>query len=88
VGVPAGLEAGHHTLVASGLDTSGTLRYLTLPVQVPAKAREKSTGNDGSTGSGTLAYTGFDLIAPLTGGGAAVVLGAGLMVLARRRKAD
>jgi titin len=88
VEVPAGLEAGHHTLVASGLDTSGTLRYLTLPVQVPAKAREKATGNDGSTGSGTLAYTGFDLIAPLTGGGAAVVLGAGLMVLACRRKAD
>ena len=76
VTVPDGLESGHHTLVASGVDPTGAVRYVTLPVTV--------TG--GTTGSGGLAYTGFDVALPLTGGLIALVVGAVLMVAARRRK--
>lgn len=70
VTVPAGLEAGNHTLVASGLDPSGVVRYVTLPVTV----------------AGSLAYTGFDVALPLTGGLIALGVGAALMVVSRRRK--
>lgn len=76
VTVPKGLESGHHTLVASGVDPTGTVRYVTLPVTV--------TG--GTTGSGGLAYTGFDVALPLTGGLIALGVGATLMVVTRRRK--
>jgi hypothetical protein len=70
VAVPAGLEAGQHTLVASGLDPSGVIRYVTLPVTV----------------AGSLAYTGFDVALPLTGGLIALGVGATLLVVSRRRK--
>lgn len=76
VTVPAGLPAGHHTLVASGVDPGGNLRTMTLPVTVVG----------GTTGQGGLAYTGV-AVAPLLGGGVtAVALGAGLLVLSRRRR--
>ena len=74
--VPKGLESGQHTLVASGVDPSGAVRYVTLPVTV----------SGGTTGSGGLAYTGFDAALPLTGGLIAVAVGVALTVLARRRK--
>jgi hypothetical protein len=77
VTVPDGLANGEHTLVASGVDPDGNVRYLALPVTV--------TG--GVTGAGGLAYTGFDIAAPLTGGLAALALGAGLIVVSRRRAA-
>jgi hypothetical protein len=72
VTVPAGLAVGQHTLVAAGLAPDGTMRYLTLPVTV--------------TGAGAvLANTGADVTAPALGGLTAVVLGTGLLVVARRR---
>jgi titin len=74
VTIPAGLAAGSHTLVASGVDANGVLRYVTLPVTVT------------SAGTATLAYTGADVTLPAIGGLAAVALGAGLLV-ARRRSA-
>ncbi len=77
VTIPEGLANGDHTLVASGVDPDGNVRYLALPVTV--------TG--GITGAGGLAYTGFDIAAPLTGGLAALAVGAGLMVVSRRRAA-
>lgn len=77
VTVPEGLESGQHTLVASGVDPSGAVRYVTLPVTVIG----------GTTGAGGLAYTGVDVAWPLTGGAIAVAAGAALMVVARRRKA-
>jgi hypothetical protein len=72
VTVPAGLAVGQHTLVAAGVDAAGQLRYLTLPITVTA-------------GGAMLAATGADVTAPAIGGLAAVLLGAGLLVVARRR---
>lgn len=72
VTVPAGLAVGQHTLVAAGLAPDGTMRYVTLPITVTA-------------GGAMLANTGADVTAPALGGLAAVVVGAGLLVAARRR---
>ena len=70
VTVPAGLAPGKHTLVASGMDTHGNVRTITLPVTVV----------------GGLAYTGTDVTVPALGGVAALSVGTGLLVLSRRRK--
>lgn len=75
VTVPDGLAAGQHTLVASGVDVDGNLRYLNLPVTVVG----------GTTGSGGLAYTGAAVVGPTIGGVAALAVGAGLLVASRRR---
>ena len=75
VTLPAGLAAGSHTLVAAGLDPSGEMRYLTLPITVITAADQ-------------LAFTGFDVQAPLTGGLAALGIGAALIVVSRRRRVD
>jgi hypothetical protein len=72
VTVPAGLEAGNHTLVASGVDSSGTVRYVNLAVTVS------------SSGKATLAYTGVDVALPSVVGLGAVFLGVGLIVVRRR----
>jgi titin len=74
VTVPAGLPDGRHTLVASGADSSGHLRYLTLPITVTA-------------GSAELAYTGASVLTPALLGLGALVLGGGLLVVSRRRTA-
>jgi titin len=75
VTIPAGLAAGSHTLVASGVDASGVLRYVTLPVTVT------------SSGTAALAYTGADVGLPAIGGLVAVAVGAGLLVARRRSNA-
>jgi titin len=77
VTLPEGLAAGRHTLVAAGLDPSGEMRYLTLPITVTAEA--------GAVGE--LAATGAEVAGPAIGGLAAVVLGSGLLVASRRRAA-
>jgi LPXTG-motif cell wall-anchored protein len=79
VTIPAGLAAGNHTLVASGVDGSGVLRYVTLPVTVSA------TGTAAVSGA-KLANTGADVTVPALGGIATLGLGAGLIVLSRRRR--
>jgi hypothetical protein len=76
VTVPAGLAAGQHTLVASGVDTLGNDRFTTLSVTVSA------------AGTASLAYTGADVGLPAIGGLAAVALGAGLIVVRRRAAAS
>ena len=73
VTVPAGLAAGHHTLVAAGVDNAGHMRYMTLPVTVSA------------AGQATLAYTGASIVTPAIAGLAALMVGAGLLVASRRR---
>lgn len=73
VTVPAGLPVGQHTLVAAGVDPTGAMRYMTLPVTVT---------EDGPT----LAYTGADIALPAFGGLAALAIGGGLMFVARRRE--
>jgi hypothetical protein len=75
VTVPAGLAEGKHTLVASGVDSDGNVRTLTLPVTVAAN------------GAAVLASTGADIGLPLAGGAVALALGGGLLVAGRRRSA-
>jgi hypothetical protein len=75
VAVPAGLAAGTHTLVATGVDRDGNVRNLTLPVTVAAN------------GAASLASTGADIALPLSGGIGALLVGGSLLVAARRRQA-
>jgi hypothetical protein len=77
VTVPAGLAAGEHTLVASGVDNAGNPRYVNLPVTV-------SASGTATIAAATLAYTGADVLAPALGGLAAVAVGTGLIVVRRR----
>lgn len=74
VTVPAGLPDGNHTLVASGADPSGQIRYMNLPITV--------TG-----GNAELAYTGASVLTPALAGLGALVLGGGLLMASRRRSA-
>lgn len=83
VTVPDGLAAGQHTVVASGIDPLGNVRTMTLPITVTGG----TTGSGGTTGAGGLAYTGADIAGPMIGGVAALAVGAGLLVAARRRSA-
>jgi hypothetical protein len=79
INVPTGLTGGH-TLVASGR-TGENLRYLTLPVTV-----EGSAGEGGADG-GPLPVTGPRIGALVSASAALIVLGGGLWLLARRRRA-
>ena len=80
VTVPAGLTAGQHTLVASGVDDLGNPRFTTLAVTV-------SAAGVATVATPKLAATGADVTAPLLGGLAALAVGAGLIVASRRRSA-
>jgi titin len=80
VTVPAGLTAGQHTLVASGVDTLGNARFTTLAVTV-------SASGVATVATPKLAATGADVTAPLLGGLAALAVGGGLIVASRRRSA-
>jgi hypothetical protein len=73
VTVPAGLQNGSHTLVASGVDPAGNVRYVTLPVTVSGGTASK------------LPATGFDIVLPLTGGLLAIAVGIALVFVGRRR---
>jgi hypothetical protein len=64
VTVPADLAPGQHTLVASGLDTLGNLRFVTLPVTVVGLA---ATGAD-------IAVPAIGGLAALAAGGALIVV--------------
>jgi titin len=79
VTVPAGLAAGQHTLVASGYDTLGNMRYTTMAVTVSAAGAATATGPN-------LANTGADVTVPALGGIATLGLGAGLIAMSRRRR--
>jgi hypothetical protein len=64
VTVPAGLESGRHTLLATGVDPQGVERTLTLPVTVPPASA--STSGAGSVNQST--------ILPVPAGGGIVLL--------------
>ena len=76
--VPPGTEVGTHTIVLTGVDPSGNPRTVTLSLTVvPAS---------GSAGAAGLAFTGNSGSAPLLAAGAlAVLLGATLIAVSRRR---
>jgi hypothetical protein len=73
VTIPASLAPGAHHLVSAGLDPSGNVRYLVSAVTV-------------AQATGTLAWTGFETLPVLGAGLLTVALGAGLIVVARRRR--
>ena len=49
VRVPASLESGHHTFLASGVDPSGGPRLMALPVTVPPTSIDSNAGGDGNS---------------------------------------
>ncbi|WP_164704306.1 hypothetical protein [Blastococcus litoris] len=74
VTLPAGLAAGKHSLVATGLDAHGAPHFLRMDVVL--------TAADGRR----LAATGADVSVPAVLGLAAVGVGVGLVGAARRRR--
>jgi hypothetical protein len=78
VTLPAGLPAGAHTLVATGVDPDGGTWTLTQPI----------TARIAAGAAGGLAYTGADIALPAIGGLAALTVGVGLMFTGRRRTAE
>ncbi len=83
VTIPAGVT-GDHTLSLVGTDTSGGPRELDAAITVVSGA---AASGSGATISGGLPATGTDSnTLPLAaGGGALVLVGAGLVIAARRR---
>jgi LPXTG-motif cell wall-anchored protein len=76
VTIPAGLANGNHSLVASGVDFNGNAYVMRSDFTVGAAGAQ----------SAKLPYTGASIALPLIGGLAAVGVGGGLLVSARRRK--
>jgi hypothetical protein len=73
--VPAGADAGTHTLVLSG--DAGT--YFQESITVAAGTAVTEAGSNG------LAYTGADVAVPLALGGGLLALGGGALLVSRRR---
>jgi LPXTG-motif cell wall-anchored protein len=93
VTVPAGLAAGEHTLVVSGVDADGNVRNVLATVTVDGtgtavvtKATLAKATATGLARTG-LPNTGADVGVPLAGGAAALILGGGLITAGRRRTA-
>jgi hypothetical protein len=92
VTVPAGLESGQHSLVASGFAPDGFERFLRMDVvigatTVPGTGVPAATTDPAVTATGAgLAYTGASVLLPAVLG--AVVLAGGLVLLlvSRRRR--
>ncbi|MDP9429377.1 MAG: hypothetical protein M3Q47_11135 [Actinomycetota bacterium] len=77
VTLPAGLAAGTHHLVGAGLDPSGDPRYTVLAVTLAGSRQD---------GGADLAPAGFGSAPYLGAGSLALVVGAGLVVMSRRRR--
>jgi hypothetical protein len=73
VTLPAGLAPGAHHLVSVGYDPSGKVRYLVTAITVATPADQ-------------LAWTGFETLPWAGGGGLAVALGVGMVLITRRRR--
>ncbi len=96
--LPAGLPAGSHTLVASGVDPDGNPHDLTSPVTVTASSTGVTgTGGADAAATGTtpaptsasgLASTGADVALPVVVALVTLTAGAGLVVAGRRRSAE
>jgi LPXTG-motif cell wall-anchored protein len=84
VQVPAGLAAGRHSLVASGVAPDGTERFLRMNVTVDA-AGVATVDGDGD-GKDSLAYTGSEPLVPALLGIGALVGGGALLFVSRRRR--
>ncbi|MPQ99773.1 LPXTG cell wall anchor domain-containing protein [Modestobacter sp. I12A-02628] len=80
VTVPKTLEAGTHSLVASGIAPDGTSRFLRMDV-VMESAEQAPAAGDGPA----LADTGASTVVPALLGVGLLAGGAGLLVVSRRR---
>lgn len=77
--IPSAATAGQHTIVASGV-RDGAAVELAVPVTVVTAAATAPLG---------LPRTGADAVVPMAASGVALVLaGAGVVVVARRRRAE
>jgi LPXTG-motif cell wall-anchored protein len=86
VTVPAGLPAGQHSLVASGIAPDGSERFIRMNVTVDADGTATIDGN-GDGVDDTLAYTGAEPLVPALLGAGALVGGGALLFVSRRRRA-
>lgn len=78
VKLPASLPLGAGEIVATGTSSSGAAFTETTPITIVAAASSSSAG---------LPFTGSDSIIPFTlAGAAALAVGSGLVVVARRRR--
>jgi LPXTG-motif cell wall-anchored protein len=84
--VPAGLPAGQHSLVASGIAPDGSERFIRMNVTVDADGTATIDGN-GDGVDDTLAYTGAEPLVPALLGAGALVGGGALLFVSRRRRA-
>jgi titin len=80
--IPAGMEVGSHTIVATGVDAQGNPASMSIPVTVTSNA---PTAADPNGGGGFLPRTGGDVAALVTVGGVLVVIGGASALAARRR---
>jgi LPXTG-motif cell wall-anchored protein len=85
VTVPAGLPAGEHSLVASGIAPDGSERFIRMNVTVDADGTATIDGN-GDGVDDTLAYTGAEPLVPALLGAGALVGGGALLLVSRRRR--
>jgi hypothetical protein len=81
VTIPAGLAAGTHHLVATGVDQNGNVRNLVIEVAVDAAG----AGTVQNVRERGLASTGASIALPVGGGLLALLAGGGLLVASRRR---
>jgi Fibronectin type III domain len=81
VTVPAGLDPGAHTFIATGVDSAGDPHALKLAITVQAAATGTTPGNGG--GGATLPTTGLPIMTILLAGLAATGTGAGLFLVGR-----
>jgi hypothetical protein len=70
---------GNETFVATGTNPAGATNTVTTVITIP------SASAPAATGTGTLAFTGADLVATVVGGLAFLIMGMLLTVFARRR---
>jgi len=92
VTLPAGLPAGVHTLVATGVDRNGDTWTLTQTITARAVGTGGAPLSGGVAGTagpaaGGLASTGVDVAVPAIGGLLAVTTGTVLIGLGHRRRA-
>lgn len=85
--IPTDLDAGRHDVVFTG--TSGTVVRVGFRVVSAADDGRDDRDRDGDGVGGALPFTGSgDIVAISSTGAALVVAGVGLVVVARRRRAD
>ncbi len=86
--IPTTLTAGTHDIVASGVDATGTVRFIrlefTLTATSPSSTPPSTTTSNGNTGTGTLPNTGSPIRQLTTW--AVLLIAVGTFLLTRSRR--